>query len=112
MYEELGIDARVLKLAEETEAELSEQFARIDRVAEACQMKVLAAMRKNRISEMHLHGTTGYGYNDAGRDGLERVYADIFRAEDALVRAQITCGTHALNVAIASQLRPGDEIFS
>ena len=112
IYEELGIDPRILRLSDETEAELSDRFREIDRVAEHCQLKVLNAMRKNRISEMHLRGTNGYGYNDVGRDALERVYADIFKAEDALVRAQITCGTHALNVAIASQLRPGDEIFS
>ena len=112
MYGIMGIDPRILALAEGTEAELAGRFQEIDRVAEHCQLKVLDAMRKNRIGEMHLKGSTGYGYNDVGRDGLERVYADIFRAEDALVRAQITCGTHALNVALASQLVPGDEIFS
>ena len=75
-------------------------------------MKVIAAMQKNRVSAEHLYGTTGYGYNDAGRETLEAVYADIFHTEDALVRPQITCGTHALNVALAANLRPGDELMS
>ena len=89
---------------------LKERFEAIDEVAEYNQLKVIAAMQKNRVAEMHLSGTSGYGYNDEGRDTLERVYADIFKTEDALVRPQIICGTHALNVAISSNLRPGDEL--
>ena len=75
-------------------------------------MKVLNAMQKNNTAEMHLQGSTGYGYDDEGRDNLERIYADIFHTEDALVRPQIACGTHALNVALAGNLRPGDELLS
>lgn len=91
---------------------LKERFDKIDEVAEYNQLKVLSAMQKNKVAEMHLSGTSGYGYNDEGRDTLERIYADIFKTEDALVRPQIICGTHALNVAISSNLRPGDELLS
>lgn len=75
-------------------------------------MKVVAAMQKNHVAEMHLNGTTGYGYNDDGRDTLEQVYADVFHTEAALVRPQIMCGTHALNIALSANLRPGDELLS
>ena len=112
MYRESGISDAVLKLGEEVLAELTPRFAEIDRIAEYNQMKVLAAMRKNRVSESHFQATTGYGYNDTGRDTLERVYADTFHTEDALVRMQITCGTHALNLALSANLRPGDELLS
>ena len=91
---------------------LKERFDKIDEVAEYNQLKVLSAMQKNKVAEMHLSGTSGYGYNDEGRDTLERIYADIFKTEDALVRPQIICGTHALNVALSSNLRPGDELLS
>ena len=93
-------------------AGLEKRFKDIDTVAEYNQMKVLNAMQKNNTAEMHLHGSTGYGYDDEGRDNLERIYADIFHTEDALVRPQIACGTHALNVALAGNLRPGDELLS
>lgn len=76
------------------------------------QMKVIKAMQDEKVAEMHLSGTTGYGYNDDGRDTLEKIYSDIFKTEDALVRPQIICGTHALNVALSSNLRPGDELLS
>ena len=76
------------------------------------QLKVIAAMQKNRVSDIHFSGTTGYGYNDLGRETLEQVYADVFHTEDALVRPQITCGTHALYTALAGNLRPGDELLS
>ena len=89
-----------------------DRFAEIDETAEYNQLKVLKALQKNQVSEACLLGTTGYGYNDLGRDTLEAVYADIFHAEDALVRPQITCGTHALALALMSNLRPGDEILS
>lgn len=111
-YQALGISEPVRRLGEEVLADLAPRFARIDEIAEYNQLKVLGAMRKNRVSESHLVGTTGYGYNDGGRDTLERVYADTFHTEDALVRAQITCGTHALNLALSSNLRPGDELLS
>ncbi|MCD8010710.1 MAG: methionine gamma-lyase family protein [Lachnospiraceae bacterium] len=112
MYQACGISAEVLDLGEEVLEELAPRFAAIDRIAEYNQMKVLAAMQKNRVSETHFAATTGYGYNDSGRDTLERVYADTFHTEDALVRSQITCGTHALNLALSANLRPGDELLS
>ena len=86
--------------------------SRIDRVAEYNQAKVLGAMQKNRVDAACFAQTTGYGYNDVGRDNLERVYADCFHTEAALVRPQITCGTHALAVALSANLRPGDELLS
>lgn len=112
-YSELfGIDKNVLSFCNEILAGLEKRFKDIDTVAEYNQMKVLNAMQKNNTAEMHLHGSTGYGYDDEGRDNLERIYADIFHTEDALVRPQIACGTHALNVALAGNLRPGDELLS
>ncbi len=112
MYQNLGIDRRVLSLAGEVEASLKERFLEIDRTAEYNQLKVLSAMQKNRVAEAHFSGSTGYGYNDMGREALEQVYADIFHAQSALVRPQITCGTHALAVALAANLRPGDQLLS
>ena len=112
MYEELGISKEVIKFGTEIEKKLKERFEKIDLVAEYNQMKVIKAMQKNKLSDVHFGATTGYGYNDLGRDTLEAVYADVFHAEAALVRPQITCGTHALNVALAGNLRPGDELLS
>lgn len=109
---QLGIDEAVYNYGNNVLENLKERFEAIDEVAEYNQLKVIAAMQKNRVAEMHLSGTSGYGYNDEGRDTLERVYADIFKTEDALVRPQIICGTHALNVASSSNLRPGDELLS
>lgn len=112
MYQQFGIKKEVLDFGREVLLDIKERFDRIDEAAEMNQLKVIHAMQKNRVSENHLWGTTGYGYNDAGRDTLEAVYADIFQAEDALVRSQITCGTHALTIALSSILRPGDELLS
>ena len=112
VYESMGISAQVFELAQKKEAELKERFDAIDRMAEANQLKVLHAMQENKLQEAHFAPTTGYGYNDLGREALEKIYATLFRAEDALVRPQITCGTHALNVALAAHLRPGDELLS
>ena len=112
IYESLGIDRDTYQLGENTEAALADRFAAIDRTAEICQMKVIAAMQKNRVSTECFETSTGYGYNDLGRDTLEAVYADVFHTESALVRSQITCGTHALTLAMAANLRPGDEILS
>lgn len=112
MYKELGISEKVFSFCKKTEDSLQERFAEIDRVAEYNQCKVIAAMQKNKLSDIHFAATTGYGYNDLGRDTLEAVYADVFRTEAALVRPQLTCGTHALTVALAANLRPGDEILS
>ena len=111
-YEEAGIAPEVYQFAAKAEKELKERFEQIDRIAEYNQMKVLRAMQKNRISAEHFNGSTGYGYNDAGRDDLEQVYADTFHTEAALVRPQITCGTHALALALSANLRPGDELVS
>jgi len=112
MYRRLGISPEVLALGEQALQELRPRFEEIDRVAEYNQAKVIAAMQKNRVSAAHFAATTGYGYDDAGRDNLERVYADCFGTEAALVRPQITCGTHALTVALSANLLPGDELLS
>ena len=112
MYEQLGISEKVLKFARETEAALKERFEEIDGVAEYNQLKVIKAMQEARVSDIHFAGTTGYGYNDLGRDILEEVYARAFHGEDALVRPQLISGTHALTVALSGNLRPGDEILS
>ena len=111
-YLECGISEKVYNYANEVEARLKERYDRIDKIAEYNQLKVQQAMAKCRLAEEHLKGTTGYGYNDSGRDTLERIYAEVFHTEDALVRQQITCGTHALTIALAGNLRPGDEILS
>lgn len=111
-YAKLGISKAVLDFGNEILISLKERFERIDEIAEYNQLKVIRAMQKCRVSEACLSGTTGYGYNDLGRDTLEQVYAEIFHAEDALVRPQITCGTHALALALMSNLRPGDELLS
>lgn len=112
MYQEMGIDPKLLMLGRTIEVNLKERFEEIDRIAEYNQLKVLKAMQENRLSDVHFASTTGYGYNDLGRDTLEQVYADIFRAEDALVRPQLISGTHALTIALSGNLRPGDEILS
>lgn len=112
MYASLDIDAQVLAFGEHILENLKDRFAAIDETAEYNQLKVIRAMQKARVSEACLLGTTGYGYNDIGRDTLEEVYANLFHAEDALVRPQITCGTHALALALMSNLRPGDELLS
>ena len=111
-YETLGISPEVYDFATEIEKGLKDRFETFDRTAEFNQMKVLFAMQKNKLSEPHFSGTTGYGYNDLGRETLEQIYADVFKTEDALVRPQITCGTHALALALMSNLRPGDELLS
>ncbi len=112
MYKNFGIDDAVSGFCLEVEASLKERFAKLDEIAEYNQMKVLAAMQKHRVSAECFNGTTGYGYNDLGRDTLEEVYATCFKGEAALVRPQITCGTHALALALMSNVRPGDEILS
>lgn len=112
MYRQLGISRKVYEYGEKIWETLSGRFQEIDRISEYNQIKVIAAMQNQKVSEACLLGTTGYGYNDLGRDTLEKVYADIFHTEDALVRPQITCGTHALALALLSNLRPGDELLS
>ncbi len=111
-YEELGVDGEVYDYAQKVEQGLKPRFEKMDEVAQINQLKVLRAMQKNKVAEAHLSGTTGYGYNDIGREAIEGVYADVFGTEDALVRPQITCGTHALGLAMGAVLRPGDEILA
>ncbi len=112
IYQELGICKEVFEYGEKTLIELEERFKEIDKIAEYNQLKVIKALQKNKVNTTHFMASTGYGYNDEGRDNLERVYADCFNTEAALVRAQITCGTHALAVALSANLRPGDELLS
>lgn len=111
-YETLGISKEVYQFGAKIEKELKERFDTIDETAEYNQMKVIKAMQDNRVSAECFAMSNGYGYNDLGRDTLEKVYADCFHGEDALVRPQITCGTHALALALMSNLRPGDELLS
>ncbi len=112
MYEEMGISEEVYRAGEAVLTSLRDRFDGIDACTEWNQLKVVKAMQDARVSEACLLGTTGYGYGDVGRDTLEQVYANIFHTEDALVRPQITCGTHALALALMSNLRPGDELLS
>ena len=112
MYEQLGIERKVLEFGKEIEGLLSERFAAIDETAEYNQLKVIKAMQDNRVSDIHFAATTGYGYNDLGRDTLEDVYASVFHTESALVRPNFISGTHALHVALSGNLRPGDELLS
>lgn len=112
MYKNMGICDEVYDYCDNIIKSLHDRFEEIDKNAEYNQMKVIKAMQDEKVAEMHLSGTTGYGYNDDGRDTLEKIYSDIFKTENALVRPQIICGTHALNVALSSNLRPGDELLS
>ena len=111
MYQELGVDKDVLDFGNAIEKTLKKRFAQIDEVTEYNQLKVIGAMQKCRVSAECFQGSTGYGYNDLGRETLESVYAAVFHTEAALVRPQITCGTHALALALAGNLRPGDEMI-
>lgn len=112
MYQDLGISKEVMDVGNKIEQELLPRFQAFDKTAEYNQLKVLHAMQKNRVSDGCFNYVSGYGYNDQGRDTLEQVYADTFHTESALVRPQITCGTHALALALAANLRPGDELLS
>ena len=112
LYQTIGISPAVYELGEKALKKLQERFAAIDQIAEYNQAKVLHAMQKNRVSAACFAATTGYGYDDYGRDNLERVYADVFHTAAALVRPQITCGTHALTIALSANLLPGDELLS
>ena len=112
LYQSMGVSSAVYEYSEVTIARLKERFEQIDKIAEYNQAKVLAAMQKNKVSAACFAATTGYGYDDVGRDNLENVYADVFHTEAALVRPQITCGTHALTVALSANLLPGDELLS
>lgn len=112
MYENLGICRKVLDFGKRIEESLKDRFQEIDENAEYNQMKVIKAMQDNRVSDIHFAATTGYGYNDLGRDTLEEVYASVFHTESALVRPNLISGTHALSVALSGNLRPGDELLS
>ena len=112
MYKNLGISNEVYEYGKKIEQALTERFAEIDHVAEYNQLKVIHAMQECRVNEGCFHYASGYGYNDRGRDVLEEVYAKTFHTEAALVRPQITCGTHALALALSANLRPGDELLS
>lgn len=112
LYEEMGISPEVLAFGTKIEERLSRRFADIDKMAELNQLKVVNAMQKARVNAECFHYASGYGYSDYGRDTLEQVYANVFHTEDALVRPQITCGTHALALTLSANLRPGDELLS
>jgi len=112
IYQELGIDTKVYQYGLKFEQQLKERFEEIDRTAEYNQLKVIKALQTHKVSAECFMGSSGYGYNDLGRDTLEEVYASCFKGEAALVRPQITCGTHALALALMSNLRPGDELLS
>ena len=112
MYAQLGISSEVYDFGHEIEESLKERFDKFDKTAEYNQMKVLLAMQKNKVSAECFGSSSGYGYDDIGRETLEKVYADTFHTEACLVRPQITCGTHALAIALAGNLRPGDELLS
>jgi cystathionine beta-lyase family protein involved in aluminum resistance len=112
LHEMFGITPKLAEMADAAEEKCRPVFDRIDRIAARNQGKVIKAMQKYRVSDTHFHSSTGYGYNDRGREVLEQVYAEVFKAEDALVRHQITCGTHALALCLYGVLRPGDELLS
>ena len=111
-YNLFNIDEKLQNSSRSIEEKLHDRFMEIDQVAEYNQLKVIKAMQDNRLSDLHFAATTGYGYNDLGRETLESVYASVFHAEAALVRPQLTCGTHALSTALSANLRPGDELLS
>ena len=112
MYNDLGVSKAAYEYGEEIIKTLKNRFEKIDEIAEYNQNKVLLAMQKNKVDASCMQASTGYGYDDVGREKLERVYADVFHTESALVRPQITCGTHALTVALSANLLPGDELLS
>ena len=111
-YKHMGICDKVAVFGETIEKKLHDRFAQIDETAQTNQLKVIYAMQKNKVSAACFNQSSGYGYDDYGRDTLEKVYADCFHTEDALVRPQITCGTHALTIALSANLLPGDELYS
>lgn len=112
LINQLNISKKLIDLCISTEEEVSAQFKKIDEVREYNQYKVLSSMQKHRLSDTHFNCSTGYGYGDAGRDTIDKVYADIFNAEDALVRPHIVSGTHALSLCLFGILRPGDELLA
>lgn len=112
MYKEFGISEKIINLSTKAEKDVENVFKEIDKVCEYNTLKVLKAFQDNHISDMHFGSTTGYGYSDVGREAIEKVYSQIFKAEDSLVRSQFISGTHALTVALFAFLRPGDTLLS
>lgn len=112
IYSEFEIDDNIVKLLDDSELEVEDIFKKLDKISEFNQMKVLSAMQRNRLSDIHFNWNTGYGYNDAGREITEKIYADIFKTEDAIVRPLIVNGTHALTLCLTGILRPGDRILA
>lgn len=112
MYEDLGISNKLESLAVEVEREIKPQFEKIEKICEKNSIKVLSAMQKNSLSGTHLHTSTGYGIDESGRDKIEEIYSEIFKAEDALVRSQLISGSHALAITLQGLLRPGDTMVS
>jgi len=112
MYKEFGISEKIVNLAKKAENDVEKVFKDIEEISQYNTLKVLKAFHDNHISDMHFGSTTGYGYSDVGRDAIERVYSQIFKAEDSLVRSQFISGTHALTVALFAFLRPGDTLLS
>ena len=112
MYKKLGIKPEILELSEKVEKEIKEEFEKVEKIEEINTLKVLAACQKYNLSDMHFGTTTGYGYGDVGRDTIEKIFAEVLGAEDALVRNQFISGTHALTVALFAMLRPNDTMLS
>ena len=112
MYEKYGISKEIIELSQQVENEIKQEFEKVDRIKEENSLKVLMACQKYNLSDMHFGSTTGYGYGDVGRDIIEKIFAEVLRAEDALVRNQFISGTHALTVALFAMLRPGDTMLS
>ena len=112
MHNELKFSEETINLIKNSELELKETFTKIDAICEYNSIKVLNAFKKNKLSETHFNSTTGYGYNDIGREVIEKIYSDIFKSEDALVRSQFISGSHALSVTLFALLRPNDTLLS
>ena len=112
MYKEFGIEEEIIELSKKVESDLRPIFDKTEEVAEFNSLKVLMAFQKYNLSEMHFNGTTGYGYGDIGRDTIENIFTEIFKAEDSLVRTQLISGTHALSTTLFGILRPGDILLS
>ena len=112
MFEKFGISEELVKLMNEVKAEISDEINKIDERCMRNSMRVLKAFQDNKIADVHFNSTTGYGYDDIGRDTIEKVFAQVFNTEDALVRNQFISGTHAITVALFANLRPGDILIS
>ena len=112
MYKILGLNDKIIELAKEVELEIKEQFKKIDELCELNSLKVLNAFKEHKVSEGMFQESTGYGYNDLGRDTIEKIFASVLGSEDALVRGQFISGTHALTVTLFGLLRPNDTLLS